>query len=335
MSGTESPHLLLQIATVHATIKQTYDNIYPYLCRTYPAMFSPEVNTLSSLSWASVIVWSRAFDLGTEHDTRTRWGLVPVMDFVNHEPFIENSYFIDASSFDLYTSVKTLEGQEVMISYGPEKSSYSYLVYYGFLPESVHGDYISVTLVGTKARAHAGDGGQSLNNGDAGTHEHYYHGGESKELKWFVGPDGWVAKGFVDTLCSSIARMLEHGAVISGIPEHAGVLELEHARTGVARDAQLWSLALAWVALSIKDVSATFSTTLEEDVAWLERKMQRGSGVGDREREEEEEEEAEVDEGGALWAYFPVVQARARCVITSTQTRFIDPGVQCYLVVHG
>ena len=40
-------------------------------------------------------VWGRAFDLGSVNDTDTVWGMMPLADYFNHRPFVENNYAMD------------------------------------------------------------------------------------------------------------------------------------------------------------------------------------------------------------------------------------------------
>jgi len=99
LAAMQSPHMTRQVEALRGWFTSTHAELYPGLFEAYPAMFSPSVNTAASFAWAAMMCYSRSFDISLSDDVQ--WGLVPVMDVVNHSPWVSNEYYVDGASFDV------------------------------------------------------------------------------------------------------------------------------------------------------------------------------------------------------------------------------------------
>eukprot|EP00040_Diaphanoeca_grandis_P007247 m.40205 g.40205 ORF g.40205 m.40205 type:complete len:518 (+) comp18412_c0_seq1:273-1826(+) len=139
----QSEAAVAEIIDIKDFIRQIYDQLFPYLSDVYPRMFDARAHTLESLTWSACSVWGRAFDLCLWNSTETVWGMLPFADLANHAAYVDNGYTQDARFYDLHVTEEKHVGDEIFISYGEMKTTFHFLVFYGFVPQGQHyGDYI-------------------------------------------------------------------------------------------------------------------------------------------------------------------------------------------------
>eukprot|EP00039_Didymoeca_costata_P006887 m.94299 g.94299 ORF g.94299 m.94299 type:complete len:938 (+) comp13439_c0_seq4:280-3093(+) len=142
----EVQDLKKHIADFESKVMKTYFKIAPDL-------FNPETNTLESITWCTMQVLSRSFDLG-------KWGfsdkpaLIPYMDFANHKRKAQYRTSWDPTSFDLNVEKASLADEELYISYGDEKATTSFIVNYGFLPSDNFGDFVTLMSQSSRSEEH-------------------------------------------------------------------------------------------------------------------------------------------------------------------------------------
>jgi hypothetical protein len=166
-------------------LENTYQTLMPHLFNTYPDLFDKDTHTVETLTWSAMMVWSRAFGLGDWNTSET--GLIPFVDLANHGPKgLRGDTSWDEQTFDLVAGPASLAGDELVISYGDSKPSPSFVLFYGFLPESDFGDFVTL---GDPVNFERSDRG-----GVSGATELLVRAGSPVAA---IGPDGYVSDSFI------------------------------------------------------------------------------------------------------------------------------------------
>ena len=249
----ESPALIGSIGELRVSVAQVHSALYPHLTSNYPLMFPAKRHSLQSLWWAASAVWSRAFDISQigSVDQKPVWGMIPMVDMINHKIGAGNNYSMDEAIFRLRSAqrrggLSNLKGdnnkgeEEVFISYGDQKTTFEFFLFYGFLPdEHDAGDHIVLHYLGGDS-----SGAAALHNKRSAT-----QGGHAEPFTCVVGHDGRVPLQFLD-------------AVQKRTPGNDLVT------------------AWRWIKEAVDAASLSFSTTLAEDEQKLKRWLELAGGHG-------------------------------------------------------
>lgn len=231
---------MAEVRHVQDHLKNSYDDLIVYLIATYPDRFSADTNTLESLTFSALTVWGRSFDLGRWNTTET--GLIPYVDFANHQYKARTETSWDNTLFELESDAFLGVGDEVYISYGDTKTSLSFLIAYGFIPAGYeYGDYVTfMAPIELDQEQLYPLAAVSSYRGD-------------KVLVAHVAADGWVPEKYLQDLARLVAMRTDTEPTDDRAGDSGAVFR------------RVLQALLQGVALSIRD----YPTTLEEDAAEL------------------------------------------------------------------
>eukprot|EP00164_Ancoracysta_twista_P004157 GFYU01005588.1.p1 GENE.GFYU01005588.1~~GFYU01005588.1.p1 ORF type:complete len:489 (+),score=159.93 GFYU01005588.1:144-1610(+) len=140
LNELQSDNVVSQIAGIKNDVDEFYNQLFPYLFKTYPKMFFPTVHTRERFYWATASVWARSFSTTINDDDV--WTMVPYADLVNDEMHAENNYRVASNRFDVHTSKTYKKGDQIFISYG-SKSNLQLFLYYGFVFQNNPKDFVT------------------------------------------------------------------------------------------------------------------------------------------------------------------------------------------------